>query len=195
MYAICSCIPMRILQKGRPRHTDINFDLKQAKKINVMLNNWLKLRNLYQINKSRPISSDDSLKFRDRICHSFLFFFCSRSAIWRCFLGKLAVASSFFLVFFLHQWHVLLLCFCVFHSKCIHLTVQWLPHFSHTPLNDERLIARIPFFLHACRFHLFCLNMVGRQGDQDLHPEVQLDVGCRFESHSSVGYWINTVFH
>ena len=40
----------------------------------------------------------------------------------------------------------------------------------------------------ACGFHRLYLNMIGRQGDQDLHPEVQLDVGRRFESHSSVGY-------
>ena len=137
------------------------------------------------------ISSDDSLKFRDRICHSFLFFFCP--AIWRCFLGKFAVASSFSAS--VTGSLIAFLCFSLKKHTSDRAVLTFIcgVHFSHTPLNDERLIARIPFFLHACGFHLFCLNMLGRQGDQDLHPEVQLDVGCRFESHSSVGYWLHTV--
>ena len=140
-----------------------------------------------------PISSDDSLKFRDRICHSFLFFFCS--ALWRCF-GEIGSSVPFFCISDRFSY-----CVTVFFTQKAHfwpravLTLMCRVHFSHTPLNDERRIARIPFFLHACGFHLFCLNMLGRQGDQDLHPEVQLDVGCRFESHSSVGYWLHTVLH
>ena len=41
------------------------------------------------------ISSDDSLKFRDRICHSFLFFFCY--ALWRCF-GEIDSSVQFFCI-------------------------------------------------------------------------------------------------
>ena len=129
---------------------------------------------------------------------SFLFFFCY--AIWRCF-GEIGSSVQFFCISDKFSY-----CVSVFFTQRAHIWTcgaylnmrgTFQPHILERSMKDSKRVSHSFYNVQytACGFHLLCLNMIGRQGDQDLHPEVQLDVGCCFESHSSVGYWLHTVLH
>ena len=133
-----------------------------------------------------PISSDDSLKIRDGICQFFVFLLLCNLKVFLAEASSFSASVTGSLIAFL--------CFSIKEhtsDRAVRTLVCGV-HFNHTSLNDERRKRVSHSFYNleynVCGFFLLWLNMVGRQGDQDLHTEVQLDVGRRFESHSSVGY-------